>query len=259
MITFSLNGASSHFGPITGTEAASNSFHLQVCGTLDSGICSDALGNNIPTSVCMVDNEGVGTDFGTFVNFIPNPTSEISKGFTLQITNGDDTGCDNGRQSTISFVCDVSGIGSPALISLPGAEVGCEASFIWYSVVGCPVCTAADYQEVLSPCAHGKQTKGYIKNGNACNGPMSTTGATVNCSAKIEFPAGAVVAGVIAFVILAIVAVVIYLRSRRISYKYNMLLESSHSTMEMSTVGEEDPNDFHKQVPLEEHNTTEST
>jgi hypothetical protein len=57
--------------------------------------------------------------------------------------------------------------------------------------------------------------------------------------AKVSFPIALVVAGVAAFAVLAIITIAIFIRHRKMSHQYQLLLNSSAHNIEME---EEDNN-----------------
>jgi hypothetical protein len=121
----------------------------------------------------------------------------LDKGFTLSYQSEVTQDCPEGRSTTITFICDVDiPMGAPQLIgNVNNFSVPCDgklfyinldtnpfyiATFIWYSIAGCPVCRNQDYETVEGECVNGKQSVAYIRTAE-CNGDKTKVGGERNC------------------------------------------------------------------------------
>jgi len=176
-------------------------------------------------SVCLVQPNGNVINNGRMMVFTPNVDPIlISQGFYIGFTTGDTCLHENAhRMTTIQIICSIVST-RPALAPVYNNNT-CEANFIWSSIVGCPVCTDADYKKTYGDCVGGTQTVVFTRM-NICNGEQVIQLDNESCSISFNFPMGVVIASAIAFVALLAVAIFVFIKNRRISYQYNRLQET---------------------------------
>jgi len=133
------------------------------------------------------------------------------------------------RRTTIQFICDTSDSAVKSGLSLfsLGATNSstCDATFLWKTPLGCPVCTDDDYDKVIGQCVNGKQNVLYSRIRD-CNGPKTKDEVYTSCTISFNFPIGVVIASLIVFVALIGVALFIFVKNRQMSHKYSRLQQS---------------------------------
>jgi len=197
-------------------DASRRLYYINVCQPIGN-VCPDAY-------VCVENLDGTFDEIGNSVRVIPQNASSLAP-FSLAFDNGPATAqCPNGTSTLVQFQCDpTANPGYPTLVS----DQGCVYTFNWLSIASCPVCSDADYQTVTGVCEGGNRQISKTRL-SQCNGPSSIAVPSEGCSAA-EFPTGAIVGVVIAFVVVVAIAGVIIWRNRRLSQQYNSLRERSNS------------------------------
>jgi hypothetical protein len=160
-----LHNAEQMYGPVY--DPKQNEYYLSVCDHVPSSKspCVDPEGARINSMMCQVTYMGVGVSVGDEIAFVPLPPPHQREGFNLTFTGGKP--CSDGvvRSGTIAFVCDPdAGHGYPA-VPHGHAEVErskCVYEVVWSSKHACPLCSEADYLEVVSGCVNGQQTVSYV-------------------------------------------------------------------------------------------------
>jgi len=185
------------------------------------------------SSVCFIDSEGEIYDNGNTLFFQSMNGALSDKGFYVLYIAGDKCTTDptKQRRTTLQFVCDDSteGFASGPEIETSTDVIGdCDVTFVWYSILGCPVCEADDYISTEGGCIDGQQTTVDTRI-KTCNGPQTKNASVQSCSTTYKFPIGAVIAAAIAFVALLSVAVFVFIKNRRMSHQYSRL-QASFST-----------------------------
>jgi hypothetical protein len=194
-----------------------NLYTINVCQQLTNPSCANSY-------ACAEALDGTYTQLGTSVQIIPLNASSPEP-FSISLSHGPPTAqCANGTAANINFLCDPdAGVGAPTFVS----NVNCIYSFEWVTSSGCPVCQTTDYLTVTGVCAGGARAISSTRQ-SACNGPSSVDIPSESCSSA-EFPTGAVVGVVIAFVVVVAVAGFIFWRNRRLSTQYSQLRARSSS------------------------------
>jgi hypothetical protein len=220
-------------------------YKISVCDKLTRDAqCFDKGNTLINTHVCTVNtNDGVGKSSGSILNvgFVVVKFDEIEENevgnhepietsqLRLSYTGGSVCGVNNNsRQRTdINFVCDPlqSGTNAPTLVSAQA----CALIFEWRHLAGCRVCHDTDYEVRLGECINSEQDVFTVRK-NKCNGPMILTKHTQQCSPTLplSLPVAFLLFGVFVFLLFAMILFVI--NNKRMSDRYEMLINSARVT-----------------------------
>jgi hypothetical protein len=161
---------------------------------------------------------------GYTVGFYPEQNHTGAQYFSLRFENGDEgVNClDGSKRSTIvQFDCDT--IAPETLPKFINTDENCTSYFTWRTPLGCPVCVDGDYYINEGACDGKYKGRTKIRN-SLCNGPAQVALEAVECTNPENYPLAALLVPLLAFIVLAIVAVVMFLRHRKIAKEYHLLL-----------------------------------
>jgi hypothetical protein len=245
-VAFNLSALNYLAEVIPNSTEATGVYKISICDKLTRDAqCFDKFNNLINNShVCNVDTtNGVGKSSGNILNvkykFVQfdemeenevgsHEATQISQ-LTLTYTEGSACGFGgNSRQRTdITFVCDPaqSGTNAPTLVSAQA----CAIAFEWRHLAGCRMCYDTDYEVRLGECIKNEQDVFKVRK-SKCNGPMILTKVTQQCSPTlpVSLPAAFLLFGVFVFLLFAMMLFVI--NNKRMSDRYEMLVNSARVT-----------------------------
>lgn len=110
--------------------------------------------------------------------------------------------------------------------------------FKWYTPYACPLCgdwSSSDYTMQATDCNDGKRTVSYARATN-CFGPQIVNSHEEDCTVKYEFPMYVLITVAVIFLVLALAAILVYLRYRSLTTKYSLLVEEKSKNLEMSDI-----------------------
>jgi len=110
--------------------------------------------------------------------------------------------------------------------------------FNWYTPYACPLCgdwSSSDYTMQATDCNDGKRTVSYARATN-CFGPQIVNSHEEDCTVKYEFPMYVLITVAVIFLVLALAAILVYLRYRSLTSKYSLLVEEKSKNLEMSDI-----------------------
>ena len=168
--SFNLQALSSEqmFGPVVDDNR--HQYYMSICGRVapNASPCINEDGQVINSRTCQVTSQHFGESTGDLMSFVPLPSPHEREGFNLTFSGG--TICESinhRRGTTISFVCDPdAGRGYPALPhgdqDAEDADHPCEYEFVWETQYACPLCSTADWHQVVSECENGVQEVSHV-------------------------------------------------------------------------------------------------
>jgi len=154
------------------------------------------------------------------------------------------------RSTVLQVICDSSNSSSSFQPTLISSNDSCTAIFVWRSIYGCPVCSEQDYLTTQTSCIDGMQSLVEVKRNPACNGPINKRIQETACSETLQFPLIAVLIGTVLFAALLVLVVILIVRNRRMSHRYNRLLAAEK---ENEAGSEERGNDFEMSTTNDPH------
>jgi hypothetical protein len=216
---FDLSPLSGVVGPVA--DHNGNAFWFSVCAPgQNTSVCPG-------THVCSKQGNSLTTvSNGNTVGFYPITNNTGTSYFSLEFDDG--ASCSSGTSSTvIAFTCDTES--SDSLPRFVDTDQNCTSYFTWTTQLGCPVCQdASDYQLELGACDGSQQSVTKVRTG-LCNGPARIPQQSLSCSVAVAFPLAALLVPLLAFIVLLGVAVVMFIRHRRITKQYSQLLNQDRS------------------------------
>jgi hypothetical protein len=188
-------------------------------------VCQQLSGGCANSYVCSETRDGVYSSLGSSIHIIPQNVDSLSP-FSIRFDNGPASAqCPNGTASNIQFICFPNDDGgSPEFHSF----TDCVYNFNWPNSAGCPVCVEDDYLTLRGVCSGGSRIISKTKQAY-CNGPASIDVLSEDCSSS-EFPNGAIIAIVVAFVVIVAIAGFVFWRNRRLSVQYSQLRAQADSS-----------------------------
>jgi hypothetical protein len=223
--TFTI-GDAGVIGPIF--FSSTEFMYLSVCEQTDS-FGNDLACNSLQTHVCLEktvsDEIGLSTEsavnYGSRAEFLS--LSEEQKGFMISYSDPSevDQDCPSGRKTQVLFICNTE-TSVPRAISTDT----CNPIIYWNTPYGCPLCNEnTDYEEIAGSCSSGVRVVKLAKRADVqCNGLAFLTEFKESCS-DVTVPFSLIFISLGVMVLLIIGLLVAIFRHRRISQKYNKLVE----------------------------------
>jgi len=204
-------------------------FELAICDKLDyTAQCFDENNEEIVTHSCRVDlTNGIGRNIGRLANVFYTDNAG-NRGVSLSYTKGEMCNPQQGTYTTtVDFVCNTSLEVNDLRLVNTGT---CNTHFEWENIAGCPKCTINDYERKYGECLNGQQTVSLVR-AEACNGPAVYNERITTCSYRFELELPFVFAGLAVFCILLFILLVVGIRNKKLSEKYEMLVNESAAEM----------------------------
>jgi len=215
-------------GPVSDPDG--QAFYFSVC----------SLGSNTsscPGSHVCVRQGNVVTSNGHTVGFYPIVNSTGPQYFYLYFDDGDDGNhCVDGsqRSTKINFECNTES--ATTLPTFVDTDENCTSYFTWRTQVACPLCVDSDYAIEEGGCDGSQKSITKVRL-HDCNGQERIAQPSQDCEIPVAFPLAALLVPLIAFVVLLVAAIFMFIRHRNITKKYSLLLSGNSSrpqSVEMS-------------------------
>jgi len=222
------------FGPVT-SLSSSRSFYMSVCdGVMKKGECNSEAQDNAQMYICSPGEGAERLSFGSELEFVDSADEGSENTVVLKYhvsPRSNEVEACKGREivTTVIFRCDPdAGAGFPTL--LPSEE--CDPTFTWTSQYACRVCNESDYEETISKCSFGSQTKElYRKSSSMCNGVTHIFIGKQSCT-DVSLSLGMVLGALGVILILAGVIIFFVWKNRKMTIKYTKLLQSQEGDFE---------------------------
>jgi len=205
-------------------------YEFNLCKLLGKGaMCFNSKNQFISTYVCSVDlDTGVGHSVGTVANvyydlIMGSPHRQLR----LVYNKGDMCDSSQFAETQFQFVCNTSKTNPTEGLTLI-SESKCATKFEWQTIAACRVCTAADYTAQYGPCLNKKQTVTYVRS-EQCNGAPVREIRTQDCVPAFNVSRPLIITGVMMFILMVVIVVVVGIRNKRLSDKYELLVNESSS------------------------------
>jgi len=221
-------------GPVT-SASTNSTFYFSVCdGVMKRGSCNPSATDDEFMYVCSPGEGDERVNYGSELEFLDSAEEDTDTTVILKYhvsARSNNIPACKGREivTTVIFRCDpTASTGFPTL--LPGDD--CAPTFVWTSQYACRVCNDTDYEEVISKCSRGSQTKEFYRKSSAmCNGVNHIYIGEQSCT-DVSLSVG-VICGVLGLIlILAGVIIFFVWKNRAITVKYTKLLQSQEGDLE---------------------------
>ena len=217
--------------PVSLIGSDSGRLELSICSKLrGDAMCLDENRHPVDAFSCVVDNKLVGHNAGSLMNVYMSYAGEVTPTSTMSVrlryTHGSPCGTSGDFWRTeVSFACNTSltEFTLPVLDSMDN----CLIKYKWSHISSCPMCIdAVDYVEQAGECEDGHQTVALVRK-SECNGPQVLSTEVRSCTKAFSVSLPLVIAVVALLTLLVFGIVIVGIRNKKMSERYEMLLNDS--------------------------------